>query len=260
MPEPEPDRPVDVAVGCHPDHGIVATSPSRRPASTWMLQGFGFQPVPDHPHLHVLLDQHHDGADRATRAVALLRKAGHRVQADAAFDPDRVPEPTPGPVPAAAPAVVEPDVAFSDHPRLGVVAAVADGPHGRHGALVLEVHGWSHQPQLDIFTLPAGTDRTTALGRLIVATTTLHRSDLRVAAEPRLAADARHRLTTAAAAAARPDRGPTSGRRMRPGSAAALAASPARATAPGIPPVAASARPGTAAGPVDPRIAFSRTR
>jgi hypothetical protein len=76
------------------------------------------------------------------------------VDVDAAFDPS----PTSGPAPARdRPPRVEPDVAFAEHPQLGVVAATADG--ASLGGQLLEEHGWRHNPSLDIYTLPITTDR-----------------------------------------------------------------------------------------------------
>ncbi|WP_371626586.1 hypothetical protein OG245_30630 [Streptomyces sp. NBC_01116] len=41
----------DLAFGHHPVYGIVAANPKNLPASTWMLKGFDFHPVPDQPTL-----------------------------------------------------------------------------------------------------------------------------------------------------------------------------------------------------------------
>ena len=77
MPSPEHNSPPDVVVGRHPRFGIVATNPKNLAASAWMLTGFGFQPVPGHPSLYALADQH-DGRDRTARFITLLRKARYR--------------------------------------------------------------------------------------------------------------------------------------------------------------------------------------
>src|SRR5690242_14141929 len=149
MPTPEPNPLPDVDISRHPDFGIIATTPQHLAASAWMLKGFGFHPVPEHPALYALTDQHRDGQERATHAVDLLRKAGYRVEADPALDPS----PTTGPAPARdRPPHIEPDVTFAEHPRLGMVAATADdaSPGGR----ILGEHGWRHNPSLDIYTLP----------------------------------------------------------------------------------------------------------
>ncbi|BBC30586.1 uncharacterized protein SGFS_018800 [Streptomyces graminofaciens] len=256
MPTPEHDPLPDIAVGRHPDLGIVAANPKQLAASTWMLKGFDFHPVPDHPNLYALANQQRDGQGRTTRAVALLRKAGYRVDVDTAFDPS----PTSGPAPAPdRPPRVEPDVAFAEHPQLGVVAATADGSSALDGPLILEEHGWRHKPSL-IYTLPITTHRSEALDKVATATLAMHRANLQVAVEPLLAQDVAARRSPAPTTAARPQRDQGFTTHKFPMSAAALAASPARAGLPGKAPVAVPAASGPAARPVDPRIAFSRNR
>ncbi|MFD7052696.1 hypothetical protein ACFWBS_04625 [Streptomyces mirabilis] len=257
MPTPEHDPLPDVAVGRHPDFGIVASNPKQLAASTWMLKGFDFHPVPDHPNLYALANQQRDGQDRATRAVALLRKAGYRVDVDAAFDPS----PASGPASARdRPPRVELDVAFAEHPQLGVVAATADGSSALGGRLILEEHGWRHNPSLDIYTLPITTDRGEALGKVATAALAMHRADLQVAVQPLLAQDVAARRPPAPTTAARHQRSQGFTTHEFPNSAAALAASPARAGLPGRAPVATPAASSPAARPVDPRITFSRNR
>jgi hypothetical protein len=83
-----PDHPPpDIAVGHHPGFGIAATIPGSLAAGAWMLRGLDFHPVPSRPDLYALSDPERDGPDRATRALALLRKARYPVDVDAAFDP-----------------------------------------------------------------------------------------------------------------------------------------------------------------------------
>ncbi|KND38332.1 hypothetical protein [Streptomyces acidiscabies] len=258
MPSPEHNSLPDVAVGRHPEHGIVATNPKQLAASAWMLERLDFRPVPGSPTLYALADQHRDGPERATRAVALLRNADYRVDADAAFDPSLVARPAP---PRDQPPHVEPDVAFGEHPQLGIVAATADGANAAvWGGQILEHHGWRHDPRLDIYTLPAATDRGEALGKVAQATVMLHRADLQVAVQPHLADAVAERRAPAPTAVARHEPNQNFTTRRMPVSAAALAASPARAGVPGKPPVPAPAGPAAAANPVDPRIAFSRNR
>ncbi|MEU6815532.1 hypothetical protein [Streptomyces sp. NPDC046860] len=257
MPTPEYDPLPDVAVGHHPDFGIVASNPKQLAASAWMLKGLDFHPVPDHPNLYALANQQRDGQGRATRAVALLRKTGYRVDVDAAFDPS----PASGPAPARVrPPRVEPDVAFAEHPQLGVVAATADGSSALSSRLLLEEHGWRHNPSLDIYTLPTTTDRSEALGKVATATLAMHRADLQVAVHPLLARDIAARRPPAPMTAAHPERRQSSTTHKFPISGAALAAGPARADLLGEAPVAVPAASGPAARPVDPRIAFSRNR
>ncbi|MEU0112803.1 hypothetical protein ABZ137_03515 [Streptomyces bobili] len=256
MPTPEHVPLPDIAVGRHPDFGIVASSPKQLAARTWMLKGFDFHPVPDHPNLYALANQQRDGQDRATRAVALLRKAGYRVDADATFDPSLAP----GPAPARdRPSRVEPDVAFAEHPQLGVVAATAEG--ASLGGQLLEEHGWRHNASLDIYTLPITTDRGQALGKVAQATVAMHRTDLQVAVQPTLVRDITAHRPPAPPAAARHERGPNvAPRRFPVMNAAALAASPVRAGLPGKPPVPTPAASVPASRPVDPHVAFSRIR
>ncbi|MGW9328382.1 hypothetical protein [Streptomyces koyangensis] len=249
------DATPDLAFGHHPVYGIVAANPKNLAASTWMLKGFDFHPVPDQPTLYALANQNRDGQGRTTRAIELLRKAGYRVDVDAALDPGLAPDMAPvrdrGPLD-------EPDVAIAEHPQLGIVAAIDDRASGLTGLALVE-HGWRHDSSLDIYTLPATTGRGEALGKVADATLALHRSGLQVAVQPRLAQDV--------AARPRPAAGPATPRarnqvppRASPISAAALAASPAHVGLPGKAPVPAPVAPAAAVRPVDPRIAFSRNR
>ncbi|MFI1592285.1 hypothetical protein ACH4WW_30765 [Streptomyces halstedii] len=245
----------DLAFGHHPVYGIVAANPKNLAASTWMLKGFDFHPVPDQPTLYALAHQERDGHGRTSRAVELLRASGYRVDVDAALDPSLAPD--------AAPArdqgpLGEPDVAFAEHPQLGVVAAIDDRASGLTGLALVE-YGWRHNPILDVYTLPVTTGRDEALGKVAGATLALHRSGVQVAVHPRLAQDVAARPRPAAATTASPVHGQDA-RRASPVSAAALAASPARTGLPGKPPAPAPVTPSVTARPVDPRIAFSRPR
>ncbi|MCD0485236.1 hypothetical protein LO771_23330 [Streptacidiphilus sp. ASG 303] len=258
MPSLEHDALPDVAIGHHPDHGIVAANPKQLTASTWMLKGLDFHPVPGHPTLYALADQQRDGQDRARRAVMLLRGAGYRVDADAAFDPVLDPEPAAG---RDRTRRGEPDVAFAEHPQLGIVAATADHSFALGGRQILEEHGWRHNPHLDIYTLPITTGRDQALTKVAAATRSMHRFDLQVAVQPRLAQGvAKDRLPGPRIATAR-EHSPGLTTRTFPIATAALAAGPARSGLPGgkapHPAPTASAQ---AAHPVDPRFAFSRNR
>ncbi|QHC21436.1 hypothetical protein [Streptomyces sp. GS7] len=257
MTTPEHEPLPDIAVGRHPNFGIVAANPKQLAASTWMLKGFDFHPIPGHPTLYALADQQRDGQVRATRAVELLRKTGYRVDVDSAFDPSLAS----GPAPARdRPPRIEPDVAFAEHPQLGVVAATADGSSALGGQLILEEHGWRHNPSLDIYTLPTTTDRSATLGKVANATLSMHRADLQVAVQPSLAQDVAARRPPMPATAARHERRQGFTTHKIPISIAALAASPARAGLPGKAPVPAPAASAPATRPVDPRIAFPRNR
>ncbi|MFB6838932.1 hypothetical protein [Streptomyces sp. NPDC056361] len=245
----------DVTVGRHPDYGIVAANPKNLAASTWMLERLDFHPVLGEPTLYALTDQQRDGQGRATRAVALLRNAGFRVDTDAVFNPSLVPDTEP--IPSRAP-LGQPDVALAEHPRLGIIAAIDSRASGLTGLALLD-RGWRHDPRLDIYTLPATTGRDEALGKVASATLALHRSGVRVAVQPRLAQDVAARRPAPAPAPSR-DLIQGAGVRSSPISAVALAASPALAGLPGTAPVTTPATSVAAARPVDPRIAFSRDR
>ncbi|MFD9503427.1 hypothetical protein [Streptomyces sp. NPDC060035] len=247
----------DVAVGRHPDYGIVAANPKQLAASTWMLKGFGFHPVPDQPTLYALTDQQRDGQGRATRAVALLREAGYQVDVDAAFDPSLASGASPARI---RPPRIDPDVAFAEHPQLGIVAATSDHFSALGGRLILEEHGWRLNPNLDIYTLPIATSHSEALEKVVGATVSMHRSDLQVAVQPRLAQNVAARRPPAPTTATRHERDQGVTTHRVPLSGAALAASPARAGLLDKAPVPAPAASVPAARPVDPRIAFPRNR
>ncbi|MFD8087094.1 hypothetical protein ACFV4F_35995 [Kitasatospora sp. NPDC059722] len=136
----------------------------------------------------------------------------------------------------------EPEVAFAEHPRLGIVAATADTINAvERGGAILEAHGWQFNHVLDVYTLSAGTVRGESLERLAAATTAMHRAgDLRVAVQPQLAED-----VTARRAPLRPTF-TTHKFRVEEG---ALAPRPGATPAAGPVPVG-----------VDPRIAFARAR
>ncbi|MFJ2113095.1 MULTISPECIES: hypothetical protein [unclassified Streptomyces] len=221
------------------------------------MNKLNFHPVPSRPTLYALADQQRDGPHRATRAVVLLRKVGYQVDVDAAFDPSLASGAAPAP---NRPPRIDPDVAFAEHPQLGIVAATSGHSSALGGRLILEEHGWRLNPDLDIYTLPITADRSKALEKIASATVSMHRSDLQVAVQPRLAQDVAARRPPAPATAARHERNQGITTHKFPMSAAALAASPARAGLPGKAPVPAPAASAPAARPVDPRIAFSRNR
>lgn len=229
----------DLAFGHHPLHGIVAANPKNLVASRWMLARFDFHPVADQPTLYALADHNRDGQARTTRAVELLRASGYRVDVDAAFDPSLTPD---APPVRNSVRVGEPHVAFAEHPRLGIVAAVDHGASGLTGLALVE-HGWRHHPRLDIYTLPFASSRQEALGRVADATLSLRRSAVRVAVHPHLAQDVAARLRPSAATTTSRERGHGAARKS---AGKALAPTPAASAA--------------AARPVDPRIAFSRPR
>ncbi|MFF8501485.1 hypothetical protein ACF07L_12675 [Streptomyces anulatus] len=221
-----------------------------------MLARFDFHPVPDQPTLYALADQQRDGPGRASRAVALLREAGYQVDVDAAYDPSLASRAYPA---RERTPHADPDVAFAEHPQLGIVAATRDGSSALGSRLILEEHGWRLDPNLDIYTVPVAAARAESLQKVASTTVAMQRSGLQVAVQPRLAHDAALRRAPA----------PTSAERLLPGqgitpnksrNAAALAASPTRSGLRGKVSVPTAAVSGAAGRPVDPRIAFSRNR
>ncbi|MFF8577263.1 hypothetical protein ACF05R_00895 [Streptomyces albidoflavus] len=241
----------DLSFGRHPVYGIVAADP-RLAASTWVLRGFDFHPMPGQPTLYALAEQEHDAARRTTRAVELLRRSGYRVGVDPTLAPSLATE--------AGPALVRapfgaPDVAFAEHPQFGIIAAVDDQASDR-AALALVENGWGLHPSLDVYTLPGTTSREKALEKVANVTLDAQRSGLQVAVQPRLAQDvaAHHRP-----APVPPEPRERRQRALRSSSvsAAALAGSPAQA---GLPDKAPVVSPTAAVRPVDPRVAFSRDR
>jgi hypothetical protein len=233
----------DVIVGHHPDHGIVATTPTPFAAGRWMLDRLGFRPLDDNPDLFALDDQERDGPDRATRAIALLRTAGYRVDADIALDPALAP-PSPQHEPAP-PRRIGPDIAFAEHPRLGLVAATTEGVPEAHS--LLDAHGWQHHPSLDIYTLTPGTDRAQALAALAATTAAAQTTGLQAAIQPRLAVAVTDRRLDHAATAPSPANVPSATgtpARDRASASSPLAAAqdqgrfaPPSAATPPVPPV-----------------------
>ncbi|MEE1786904.1 hypothetical protein PUR71_28955 [Streptomyces sp. SP17BM10] len=242
----------DVAIGRHPDHGIVADLPTQSAAAQWMLERLEFQRVPGHPTLYALTDQHREPADRTAFAVKLLNGAGYRV--DTGLAPAAGPAAEPARTRTAAPAPPRhpdpdpgPDVAFAEHPRLGVVAAVG-GSQPLSPAVFLEVDGWRHHQALDIYLAPPAATPAQSLDAVARTTVALQRGNYQVALQPQLAeavaarrapadqAFTTHKFRVNEAALAK--------------SPAARSASPAKSAVPTAPPPAA----------VDPRIAFARAR
>ncbi|MFF4297266.1 hypothetical protein ACFY0N_26915 [Streptomyces vinaceus] len=81
---------------------------------------------------------------------------------------------------------LEPDVAFSWHPDLGVAAAVADTrPYIDE---VLREHGFSHSASRDLYLLPSGTPHTAAVRAAASASRRFQEAHLTVMADPRLTA------------------------------------------------------------------------
>lgn len=235
----------DIAVGHHPLHGIVAANPKQLPATDWVLRRLDFQPVPNQPTLFALADQQRDGHGRTLRAIATLRAAGYLIDVDAGFDPVLASERD---LHFARDQRLGPDIAFVEHDRLGIIAATGPPSSEQEGRQLLEDHGWRLDSRLGVYALPPATERSEALAKVAAATVTMSRSGLQVAVEPDLAHDvvARHHREKQATHRREP---PSTGH-------VATASSPARATSTNKAPAPSPA----AAQPVDPRIAFRRTR
>ncbi|MEV6209559.1 hypothetical protein [Kitasatospora sp. NPDC051914] len=244
----------DVAIGHHPDHGIVATLPTRSASAQWMLERLDFQRIPGHPSLYALTDQQREVSERAAWAIRLLTAAGHRVDTGmpptvestdeqarvrsrpGATESQHSQDPDPGP-----------DVSFAEHPGVGVVAAVDNG-RPISPAVFLETDGWRHHRGLDVYLPPAAT-RAEALGAVVRSTVALQQGNYRVAMQPQLAeAVAAHHVPTHQAFTTHKFRVDE----------AALAKSPTHRPGPAAPPATVPAVPPKAA--VDPRIAFARGR
>ncbi|MFD5437781.1 hypothetical protein ACFWJ4_37220 [Kitasatospora sp. NPDC127067] len=253
MPAAEPTQLPDVAIGHHPNHGIVASLPTQSPAAQWMLERLDFQRLPDHPTLYTLTNQHREAPERAAWAAKLLTDAGYRVDTDVALASENtgrheraqartaVVEPTPSHQPDPGP-----DVAFAEHPTLGIVAAVNDHLPFNPG-IYLDTDGWRYHRDLDVYFPPAGT-RAESLDVVAHTVMGLRRGSFQVALEPRLAEDvAAHRAAVRQAFTTH---------RFRIDEAAlnSPAHQPAPAAAAG--PLGGNRPPAA----VDPRIAFARAR
>ncbi|MFD7070593.1 hypothetical protein ACFV97_25540 [Streptomyces sp. NPDC059913] len=233
----------DVAFGHDPHYGIVAANPKQLGATEQLLMQFDFHPVPNQPTLYALADQQLDGHGRTARAVELLRRTGYQVDVDAALDSSLATDASPA-------------VAIAEHPRLGIIGATDDRSFALGGRLILEEHGWAHDPAMDVYTLPV-TSRADAMKVATRTVVSMQRSGLKVAVHPDLAQDmAAHSL----AASESPERNRGAPARPLPVSTAALTTSPARNGLPDKAPGPTHTSAATAGRPVDPRIAFSRTR
>ncbi|MER7750912.1 hypothetical protein [Kitasatospora sp. NPDC097643] len=248
MPTAAPTQLPDVAIGHHPNHGIVASLPTQNAAAQWFLERLDFQQLPDNPSLYALTDQHREAPDRAAWAAKLLTGAGYRVDTDMALTPNEntgTREQARSRLPATEPAPdTAPDVAFAEHPQLGVVAATADTINAvERGGQILEDHGWRFNHVLDVYTLPLTVERGESLERMAAATAAMHRAgDLQVAVQPHLADDLTARRAPAQQA--------FTTHKFRVNEAV-LKAPAAVSTAVAVSPPPAA---------VDPRIAFARAR
>ncbi|MFJ3791501.1 hypothetical protein [Kitasatospora sp. NPDC090091] len=251
MPAETPSALPDVAIGRHPDHGIVAALPTQSAAAQWMLERLEFQRIPGHPSLYALTDQQREAPERAAWAIKLLNGAGYRVDADAALAPSAAVEQARARAGAPSPRGQEPDpgpdVAFAEHPRLGVVAAVG-GHQPLSPAVFLEVDGWRWNRDLDIYLPPPVTNRAEALDAVARSTLSLRRGHYQVAMQPELA--------EAVAANRAPLHQAFTTHKFRVDEASLAKSPAARPTS--TTKAILTAGPPTAA--VDPRVAFARAR
>lgn len=138
----------DIAIGDHPDLGVVANTAPGVPAAKILLARLGFVRDND-TGLYILPRDEPGQADtrtlRAAHAVSVLRGAHFQVDADIAYEP----EPAPAPRRSA-----EPDVAFGLHPESGVLAAITG--ERPYAAMILRAAGFTRDPERDVYTLPAG--------------------------------------------------------------------------------------------------------
>ncbi|MEV6974483.1 hypothetical protein [Kitasatospora sp. NPDC093806] len=192
MPAEAPHALPDVAIGRHPNHGIIASLPTKSAAAQWMLERLDFRQLPGSPHLYALTDQHREAPERAAWAAKLLTGAGYRVHTDMPLAPENAsshaqtqerpatvePERTPAPE-------AEPEIAFAEHPTLGIVGAAGDH-YLSVGDCALSSEGWRHHPGLDVYLPPPGT-RAETLDSVARITVDLQQSNLQVAMMPGLA-------------------------------------------------------------------------
>ncbi|UGQ10939.1 hypothetical protein LO772_29680 [Yinghuangia sp. ASG 101] len=144
----------DIAIGTHPDLGVVASTASGVPAAKILLSRLGFVRG-EHSDLYVLLPNDPDQPDepltaRAKHAVTVLRDAHFTVDADAVYEPGT----------AEHDQGKEPDAAFGRHPTLGITAAITDGHP--YAAMVLRAAGFTHDGERDVYTLPDTMSHATA--------------------------------------------------------------------------------------------------
>lgn len=263
---PEPAIPdFDLTIGRHPQYGIVAVASGPFAGTAWMLDGFDFHPVPGHQGMFVLANQHHEPNARATHAVDLLRHAGYHVHADLALDPD-ISLPAPNSRATAAPpdlprrpADRAPDVAFAEHPLLGVVAATTDdAPSAARAEQILDGHGFRYRAAWDVYDLPHDLGREDTLRIVAQTAPAMNRAGLDVAVQPDFAAQITTRSAPAPTDPAHRESRDTVSGTFPALNAAALTAGPTRTGLPRTKPAPVSVA--TPARPTGPRTAPSRAR
>ncbi|MFF2746449.1 hypothetical protein ACFVVA_12985 [Kitasatospora sp. NPDC058048] len=147
---PESDDTLDITISRNDQACTVLATPSGMAfrIADALLPQLGFEPDPAALGSFRLAVPPHSSRERAVTAVRALRTMGHRVLADPEFDTCVAARPS---------SDDEPDVAIGRHPKLGIVAAVADGLPIDPAPLLTRA-GWQHVSALDLYRAPA-TDR-----------------------------------------------------------------------------------------------------
>lgn len=158
----------DIAIGDHPDLGIVANTATGIPAATILLARLGF--VRDAATGLYVLPSDEPGRPntqtaRAVHAVSVLRGAHFHVDADIAYEPGTTP---------VRPRPAEPDVAFGLHPEYGVAAAITG--ERPYAAMILRAAGFTRDAERDVYLLPAGLSHDAASTIARSTTSVLRRS------------------------------------------------------------------------------------
>jgi hypothetical protein len=196
-------------IGRHPEYGIVATNPTQHHVVDWYFERCNFSRVPGHPFLYAFDGPPGTEMTRTQAMVGLMRRAGFAVETDLTLPPSSGERPFRG-------NDFDPDVAFADHPHLGLVAATASTPvDPNRGDDTLLAHGWLHEAALDVYTLPIHLDRPAALATLTETVRDLHGRGRVVAVHPGLVAAARS-VSAKEPFSVRSGRGPLKGEAFLP--------------------------------------------
>ncbi|MGW3185708.1 hypothetical protein ACWDD9_41210 [Kitasatospora sp. NPDC001119] len=143
---PENNGTVDITISRNEQSRAVSATPGGMAfrIADALLPQLGFEPDPAALGSFRLAVPPRSSRERAVAAVRALRSMGHRVLAVAEFDTCVAARPS---------SEDEPDVAIGRHPRLGIVAAVADGLPIDPAPLLART-GWQHLLALDLYRVP----------------------------------------------------------------------------------------------------------